>query len=144
RIAWDHYRDYLVPTEILPNGSCPREEARTKSLGYSSMNLDAFSVICRLAQCQGVDLWHFQTKGRGVQQAFLYLIPYLPHPETWHRQQIVPYKAGSYIFPGLAGIGLPSQELRSAYNRLPHTRTPWVQFVDLLVKSTPQQKFSPG
>src|SRR5581483_9184957 len=57
-MCWDHYRSYLVPTEIQPDGSCPREEARTNSLSYSSMNLDAFANLCRLAQLNGVDLWH--------------------------------------------------------------------------------------
>jgi hypothetical protein len=135
-MTWNHYRDYLVPTEVLPNGSCPREEARTKSLNYSSMNLNAFSIICRLAQLQGVDLWHFETKSRSVQKAFLYLIPYVLHPESWHKQQIAPYNAGSHVFPGLAGIGLPSRELLSAYDELRQTHSPWPQFVELLVKST--------
>jgi hypothetical protein len=48
RMAWDRYSNYLVPGQIQPDGSCPREEARTQSLGYSAMNLDAFSIICRL------------------------------------------------------------------------------------------------
>jgi len=44
-MAWEHYRGYLVPEEIRLDGSCPREEARTNSLGYSNMNLDAFAVL---------------------------------------------------------------------------------------------------
>jgi hypothetical protein len=60
RMAWDRFRDYLVPTEIQPDGSCPREEERTRSLHYSSMNLDAFSLLCRLAQTEGLDLWRYR------------------------------------------------------------------------------------
>src|SRR5215813_11399136 len=59
-MAWDHYRKVLVPGEIEPDGSCPREEARTNSLGYSAMNLDAFSVVCRIADVHGVNLWPFR------------------------------------------------------------------------------------
>ncbi|HEY1341037.1 MAG TPA: alginate lyase family protein [Bryobacteraceae bacterium] len=136
RMCWDHYRNYLVPTEIQPDGSCPREESRTNSLGYSSMNLDAFSVICRLAQVDGVDLWHYRTpKGIGVDRAFSYLIPYVLHPDTWKKQQISKYNAGGYVFPGLAGIGIPSEELLSAYKKLPRADSPWVQFVDILVRA---------
>jgi hypothetical protein len=70
-MAWQHYREYLVPTELQPNGNCPREEARTNSLSYSSMNLDAFATICRLAEMQGVNPWKFRApNGGAVAKAF--------------------------------------------------------------------------
>lgn len=135
-MAWERYRSYLVPIEIQPDGSCPREEARTKSLGYSSMNLDGFSVLCRLGQIAGQDLWRFRTAaGIGVEKAFRYLLPYVLHPETWRKQQIAPYEPGGVIFPGLAGVGLDSRELLDAYARLPRADTPWVHFIDLLVRA---------
>jgi hypothetical protein len=133
RMAWDHYRNYLVPTEIKPDGSCPREEARTKSLGYSSMNLDAFAVICRVAELDGVDLWRFHTdQGIGVEKCFDYLMPYLLRPETWRREQIADYSPNGYIFPALAGLGLQSRKLLVGYRKLPRAESPWVQFIDLL------------
>lgn len=136
QMCWDHYRSYLVPTEIQPDGSCPREEARTASLGYSSMNLDAFSTICRIAQEDGMDLWHYKTpKGTGVTTAFDYLIPYLLDPRKWTKQQINPYSPSGYVFPGLAGIGLPSGELLADYMKLPRADSAWVQFIDMLVRS---------
>jgi hypothetical protein len=136
-MAWQHYRTYLVPAEIQPDGSCPREEARTNSLGYSSMNLDAFAIICRLAQIHSVDLWHFHnTAGICVDRAFLYLIPYVLQPATWKKQQIGRYNPDGYVFPGLAGIGLPSPDLLTAYRTLPRSESPWVQFVDMAVRTT--------
>ncbi len=133
RLAWDRYRDYLVPTEIRPDGSCPREESRTNSLSYSAMNLDAFAVLCRIGQMHGVDLWHFKTaQGGSVEKAFLYLAPYLLHPETWRKQQIDVYKPDAVVFPALAGMGLPSRELLAVYDRLPRQAGAWVQWVDLL------------
>jgi hypothetical protein len=136
RMAWDHYRTYLVPTEIQPDGSCPREEERTNSLGYSSMNLDAFATLCRLAQMRGEDLWHFRTAaGLSVERSFRYLTPYVLHPDTWKKEQIGKYSADGYVFPGLAGIGLPAPDLLKAYLTLPRSDSPWVQFVDLLVRS---------
>lgn len=128
RMTWDHYRTYLVPTEIQPNGSCPREEERTNSLSYSSMNLDAYSVVARIAQVNGTDLWH-----AGVEKAFNYLMPYILHPGTWKKQQISKYSPSGIVFPGLAGIGLPSKELLAAYRQLPRADNPWTQFTDLLV-----------
>jgi hypothetical protein len=137
QMAWEHHRGYLVPTEIQPDGSCPKEEARTNSLGYSSMNLDAFSVVCRLAQMNGQDLWHYRApSGVSVEKAFTYLIPYVLDPAKWKKEQIGAYNPRGYVFPGLAGIGLPSSELTAAYRKLPRDPSPWVQFVDLMVDAS--------
>src|SRR5439155_17636319 len=100
KMAWEHYRAFLVPNQIEPDGSCPREEARTNSLGYSAMNLDAFSVLCRIGQMAGQDLWHFRTpQGIGVEKAFSYLMPYVLNPKEWHKPQIAPYDRDAVIFP---------------------------------------------
>lgn len=125
-IAWKHYREVLVPTQIEPDGSCPREEARTNSLGYSAMNLDAFAVICRIAQTHGVDLWKFKgPKGVGVMDAFRYLLPYVQGKERWRKQQISKWTADSTIFPALAGLD----------RSLARARTPWVQWIELVHSS---------
>ena len=135
-MAWEHYRGYLVPEEIRQDGSCPREEARTNSLGYSNMNLDAFAVLCRIAGTNGVRLWEFGTaQGIGVQRPFYYLLPYLLHPENWKKQQISKFSADGTVWPGLAGVGLQSQRLLEAYRTLPRGNSPWVQLVDLVINS---------
>jgi hypothetical protein len=127
---WKHYRTYLVPTEIQPDGSCPREEARTRSLSYSTFNLDAFAVICRLAQVNGVDLWP------GVMPAIDYLMPYVLHPETWRKQQITPFEKDRIVFPGLAAVGTKSRKLIETYLGLPRAlSSPWVSLADLIAKS---------
>lgn len=125
-----------MPEEIRLDGSCPREEERTNSLGYSSMNLDAFAVLCRVAGTNGVRLWEFATaRGIGVQRTFEYLLPYLLHPENWKQQQISNFSADGTVWPGLAGIGLQSQRLLEAYRTLPRGTSPWIQLVDLVVKA---------
>jgi len=136
KMAWDRYRGYLVPTEVLPDGSCPREEARTNSLSYSSFNLDAFSVLCRIADAHGVSLWPYRAeKGVGVAKAFDYLMPYVLHPENWKKPQISKFTPDGVVFPGLAGVGLRDAALLEGYRTLPRERSPWVQFVDLLVRA---------
>ncbi len=129
-MAFTHYREFLVPKQVRPDGSCPAEEARTRSLSYSSMNLDGFSTLCRLAQVSGVDLWH-----SAVEKSFYYLLPYVLKPETWKKPQITAYDQDQVIFPGLAGLGLRSGELLSAYRRLPRAEAPWIQFIGLLVRT---------
>jgi hypothetical protein len=134
KMAWEHYRTYLVPGEIRSAGDCPREEARTNSLSYSAMNLDAFAVICRIAATNGVSLWKYRAEsGTGVETAFRYLMPYVQHPETWKKQQISKFNSDGTFFPGLAGVGLPDGELLAAYRTLPRSTSPWVQWVDLVV-----------
>jgi hypothetical protein len=127
---WKHYRTYLVPTEIQRDGSCPREEARTRSLSYSTFNLDAFAVVCCLAQVNGVDLWP------GVTPAIDYLMPYVLHPETWRKEQITPFEKDRIVFPGLAAAGTKSRKLMETYLGLPRAlSSPWVLLVDLIAKN---------
>ena len=38
--------------------------------------------------------------------------------KKWSKEQINPYSPSGYIFPGLAGIGLPSEKLLAAYKQL--------------------------
>ena len=84
----------------------------------------------------GLDLWHFRTgKGIGVEKAFAYLTPYMSQPDRWKKEQITKYSADGYVFPGLAGIGIPSPELLAAYLKLPRSQSGWIQLVDILVRS---------
>ncbi len=134
--AWSRYRTYLVPEEIKPDGSCPREEARTNSLSYSVFNADAFATLCRIAQSSGVDLWSFETtKGISYEKVVRYLEPYVLHPQTWKGQQISPYKSGGTLFLGLAGAGLHAGDLLDAYRSLPRGDSAWTDFVDLILNA---------
>ena len=134
--AWNHYRDYLIPTQLQLDGSSPKEEARPTSLSYSAMNLDGLATICRLAQTAGIDLWNFETDlGIGATKAFNYVVPYVLDPSRWSKEQIKPFNPDTTIFPGLAGIGYRSPELLGAYDQLPMSQTPWVQFIDLIIRN---------
>lgn len=83
----------------------------------------------------GTDLWRFRAPdGGSVEVAFPYLMPYVLHPGTWKKQQISRYSPNGYVFPGLAGIGIPSPALLADYKELPRSDSPWVQLVDMLVR----------
>jgi hypothetical protein len=100
------------------------------------MNLDGFSVLCRIAQLRGVDLWRFKTsKGIGIEKSFYYLLPYVLDPKSWRKPQITGFDQDRVVYPGLAGLGLGSNELLAAYRRLPRAEAPWVNLVDLLVRT---------
>lgn len=75
--------------QIEPDGSMPREIARTKGLSYSTMNLGLMLHIADLAASRGIDLHAFETEdGRSLKKAFEFLKPYLSTPENWPYQQI--------------------------------------------------------
>jgi hypothetical protein len=104
--AYAHYRDVLVPSQLQADGSAPREEARTKSLSYSIMNLEGFTLLCRLAGVRGEDLWGFRTPlGASVLRSVEYLAPFVEDPSRWTKQQIAPVGKNRGYFLGLAGAG---------------------------------------
>ncbi|HLH20390.1 MAG TPA: alginate lyase family protein, partial [Bryobacteraceae bacterium] len=89
QLAFTYYRDHIFPRQIRADGSAPREEARTRSLSYSSFNLEAFAMICRIAQVQGTDLWTVRAKnGATLATVIDYLEPYLADPKKWTKEQI--------------------------------------------------------
>lgn len=105
--CWDLFRDYLLPHQLRADGSQPLEEARTRSLSYSLMNLDGFALICRMAKRAGVDLWNYQSpEGAGVLRTLEYLAPYLEAPEKWTKPQITPAGDGRGYAVGLAALDL--------------------------------------
>lgn len=76
--------------QIEPDGSQPKELARTKSISYSVMNLHGFLGLARLGQKVGVDLWDAQSEdGRSIKKGYQYMLPYLTQEKSWEYQQIV-------------------------------------------------------
>jgi hypothetical protein len=75
--------------QVEPDGSQPRELARTKSLGYSIYNLEALFACARLAEHVGVDWWSFATSdGRSLRAALAYLAPYVDPARAWPRNDV--------------------------------------------------------
>ncbi len=113
------FKDFLVPSQIRPDGSCPREEARTRSLSYSAMNLNAFALICRMAEVRGQDLWHFEPReGAGVLTAVRYLLPFVEDPTRWEKRQITSFTSDYAYFYALAGIPTGNTEYLRKFEKL--------------------------
>jgi hypothetical protein len=73
-----------IAKHIAPDGSQPHEVARTKSWGYSVMNLNGLFRLARLAEVGGPDLWNYQSAdGRGLRAAITYLTKYMDDATPW-------------------------------------------------------------
>jgi len=80
----ERYRSVLVPGQIAPDGSFPRELRRTKPYGYTLFNLDAFATVCQILSTPADDLWRFETPdGRGIGRALEFAYPYIADKSKW-------------------------------------------------------------
>jgi hypothetical protein len=132
--AFNYYRDRILPRQIRPDGSAPKEEARTRSLSLSVFNLEAYTVICRIAQVQGVDLWSTRGKnGADLRTVINYLKPYLADPHKWSKEQNAEFPADGIYFLAFAGMGLKEPDYVALYRKLERPEGAWLSFVDLLV-----------
>ncbi|MEQ1646818.1 MAG: alginate lyase family protein, partial [Pyrinomonadaceae bacterium] len=82
---------------IEPDGRQPHELARTLSWDYTNMNLYGFFTLARLAEHVGADLWNFESDGRGIKKAFLWVLPYVHDDKKWTYQQIKDRKFGQTV-----------------------------------------------
>ncbi|MDZ4798346.1 MAG: alginate lyase family protein [Bryobacteraceae bacterium] len=115
---FEHYRSTLLK-QFQPDGSAPREEARTKSLSYSMFNALALSMTARMAQVQGKDIANYANRdGVGLHVVARYLAPFLTSPTTWTNPQITKFEADKEHFAGLAGLALNKPELLRAQRKL--------------------------
>jgi len=82
-----------VETQIEPDGRQPLELARTKALGYSTMNLAGHFELALLAENVGVDLWGFRSsEDRSIHKALDYLVPFVSGENKWPYEQIAEYQ----------------------------------------------------
>lgn len=73
-----------IDTQMAPDGSLPRELARTLSFHYSAWAFEAMLDEAALGECVGADLWHYRgPRGQGLQLGLQFLAPYIGHERDW-------------------------------------------------------------
>src|SRR5262249_19620334 len=79
-----------IAAQINPDGSEPKETARTNSLFYSEYDCTANLDIAQLAADVGVDVFGYQTSdGRSLRKSIDFLAPYADPAKVWPYPQLM-------------------------------------------------------
>jgi Alginate lyase len=103
------YKDLFVPDQMGPDGSFPKELARTKPYSYSIFNFDTMAMLCQSLLGDGDDLFAFALPdGRGICKGTAFLYPYLrdkgkwPYAKDVEHFESLPVRSPGLLFTGLA------------------------------------------
>ncbi len=78
------FKDVFVNVQMAPDGSFPRETARTKPYAYSIFQLDNMVALCKVLSTPEDNLWNYEgPEGRSIKKAVAWLYPYLADKSTW-------------------------------------------------------------
>lgn len=103
------FKNRFVPDQMAPDGSFPKELARTKPYSYSIFNFDTMAMLCQSLQGGGDGLFAFALPdGRGICKGAAFLYPYLrdkskwPYPKDVEHFESLPVRSPGLLFTGLA------------------------------------------
>lgn len=103
------FKEVLLPDQMAPDGSFPRELKRTKPYSYSNFNLDAMCTVCQILSTPEDNLWEFTTAdGRNMHKGAEFMFPYIKDKSAWPYKHDVmfwdewPVRSPSLFFAGLA------------------------------------------
>ncbi len=119
QMAYRHAVEYIIPNQIEADGTFPKEEARTRSWSYVQFNLEAFALLCRLAETDGIDIWTAgKDDGGTVQKAIYAMVPFLESPQKWAYKQITKMTPGGRTFLYFAEQKFKDEKLLQLFVRL--------------------------
>jgi hypothetical protein len=115
-----------MSVQFTPDGRQPLELERTKSWGYSNMNLDGWCRLAVLADDLGIDLWHTERDGLGIKKCIEYLMPYLLKQKEWTYKQIEPIGYGETLaICSFAADKYPDLDFQKVF-KMYHQPKPWM------------------
>jgi hypothetical protein len=113
-----------INQQFTVEGSEPLELVRTKSWGYSTMNLVGWCKLATIAERINIDLWHNKTNdGKGIQQVFEWFKPYMLKRKTWNYEQIEPFGYNSILTIYSLANTKYSNAFQEVLNQYPEAKT---------------------
>jgi len=86
------FKETLIPAQMAPDGSFPRELARTKPYGYSLFQLDVMGMLAEILTRSRENMWTYATAdGRGMRRALGFMVPYIADKSRWPKARDVMY-----------------------------------------------------
>ena len=122
RTILEQVKTRRINKQIEPDGKQPHELARTKSLGYSTGNLDGFFRLAIMAEKLGIDLWHYESPdGRSIKKALDFLAKHVETDRKWPYKQITRQTPAS-LFSLLrrAAIAYNDDKYEAIIKKIPH------------------------
>jgi len=93
-----------IGEHIQPDGSQPRELARTRPIHYTVFNLDPYTQLAEMAPRVGVDLWNYEApSGGSLRRALAFVAPYTDTAVKWSKPDIVPVTFDDFMRPLVRG-----------------------------------------
>lgn len=80
-----------IAEQFAADGAQPDELSRSQTLHYTYFNLEGFSVIARLGERLGIDLWSESSLGVGLEPGIRYVVPFTHSERPWPHPQTHPF-----------------------------------------------------
>lgn len=107
--VYRRYREILLPNQLAPDGSFPKELTRTKPYSYSIFNFDIMATLCQSLKGLTPDPLTYQLPdGRGLSRAAEFIYPFIKDKSAWrwpHDVQhwdALPVRSPGLLFSGIA------------------------------------------
>jgi len=114
--TWQYARKILLEEQIESDGKMPREMQRTRSLSYMIFNLDAWTLLSRMAELDGIGFWTLENdRGGSLAKSVAFVFPYLENPKKWHSKQIISYQLRERLFLIFGGLALQNPQMIDLY-----------------------------
>jgi hypothetical protein len=117
------FKEVFVAKQMAPDGSFPRELARTKPYAYSIFQLDNMATLCQVLSTSEDNLWKYELPdGRGIRKAMEFLFPYLADKSSWpHKPDVQAWEGWPARQPALlfAGLALSEPRYVDLWKKLP-------------------------
>ncbi|ADW70820.1 alginate lyase family protein [Granulicella tundricola] len=127
--VYHQYITILLPNQLGPNGSFPKELLRTKPYSYSIFNFDVMAGLCQSLKGVQQDATKFALPdGRGLCKSAEFLYPFLKDRNAWpyahdvEHFDALPVRSPGLLFAGLACHQQPYLDLWKSLNPDPTDR----------------------